>query len=172
MTRENTTLISLLKRRCPRQARHGMECRSSISFAESSGSHGCRHVSDVCSTQLHETYARSSRGKYVADEAESQLQRDQRRGRLCSGRALKVTLVLCTQCPCGCEVRALFLQCVILVNDTVLPPCCARDGVWPGAVRKPCTPVVCTCAFDHIQRQLMLQYCSTFHMKTPTHVRF
>ena len=46
------------------------------------------------------------------------------------------------------EVRALFLQCVFLVNDTVLLLFCARDGVWRGAVRKPCTLVVCTEAID------------------------
>ena len=46
------------------------------------------------------------------------------------------------------DVQALFLQCFLLVNYRVFLPCCARDGVWPGAVRKPCTPVVCTCAFD------------------------
>ena len=46
------------------------------------------------------------------------------------------------------EVRALSLQRVLLVNDTVLLLCCARAGVWLFAVRKPCTPVVCTDAFD------------------------
>ena len=38
--------------------------------------------------------------------------------------ALRATLVL---------LLALFLQCVLIVNDMVLLSCCARDGVWRGA---------------------------------------
>ena len=30
------------------------------------------------------------------------------------------------------------------MNDTVLLSCCARDGVWRGAVRNPSIPAVCT----------------------------
>ena len=30
-------------------------------------------------------------------------------------------------------LRALFLQCVLTVNDMVLLSCCARDRVWRGA---------------------------------------
>ena len=45
------------------------------------------------------------------------------------------------------EVQALFLQRVLLVNDTVLHSCCARDGGWRGAVHNPSTSPVCTETF-------------------------
>ena len=140
-----------------------MKCKSSISFCVPALSHSHMVVDvcqDVCSTQLHGTYVRSSRDKFLADRPEPQnliksalteLNLKQNKigdeGGCALAAALRATPLCCAHDVLVAVVRALFLQCVLLVNcNTVFLARCARDGV--RAVHNPSTSPVCTETFD------------------------